>query len=44
MATDGETVFVRDSKAPDAGAVALSASIWRDLLAGAKSGELDDLL
>ncbi|HMG42747.1 MAG TPA: DUF397 domain-containing protein [Acidimicrobiales bacterium] len=44
LATDGERVYVRDSKSPDDGTVTLSAGTWRALLAGAKSGHLDDLL
>ena len=42
--TDGTIVYVRDSKAPDAGTLALSAETWRSLLDAAKAGELDDLL
>lgn len=44
LATDGATVYLRDSKNPDAGTLALSADTWRSLLDAAKSGELDDFL
>ena len=44
LATDGATVYLRDSKSPDAGTLALSADTWRALLDGAKAGELDSLL
>lgn len=44
LATDGAAVYVRDSKAPDAGTLALSAESWRELLGTARSGELDHLL
>jgi len=44
LATDGDHVYVRDSKAPDAGTLALSPETWRSLLDAAKAGELDDLL
>ena len=44
LATDGVTVYVRDTKDPDGGTLALSADTWRSLLDAAKAGELDDLL
>jgi hypothetical protein len=44
LATEGGTVYVRDSKNPDAGTLALSVESWQALLDGAKAGELDDLL
>jgi hypothetical protein len=43
VAVDGETVYIRDTKAPEAGTLALSATSWRDLLDAAKAGELDDM-
>ena len=44
LATDGENVRLRDSKAPDGGTLTLSADTWRSLLDAAKAGELDGLL
>lgn len=44
LATDGATVFVRDTKDRDAGTLALTAESWRELLDAARSGELDHLL
>lgn len=43
VATDGEAVFVRDSKVPDGGTLALTGGAWRSLLDGVKAGELDSL-
>jgi hypothetical protein len=37
----GETVEVRDSKAPDAGAVAFSGDTWSTFLAGVREGAFD---
>ncbi|WP_329521138.1 DUF397 domain-containing protein [Spirillospora sp. NBC_01491] len=37
----GRAVGVRDSKAPDDGALVLSPESWRDLAALVKAGQLD---
>jgi hypothetical protein len=44
LATEGGMVYVRDSKDPEGGTLALSPESWRALLDGAKAGELDDML
>lgn len=44
LASDGQQVYVRDTKDRDAGTLALSADTWRELLGAARSGELDGLL
>ena len=44
VASDGATVYVRNSNRPDAGTLALSVESWGELLSAAKRGELDNLL
>lgn len=43
LATDGEQVYVRDTKDSDAGTLALTGESWRELLDAARSGDLDGL-
>ena len=44
LASDGEHVYVRDSKDPGGVTVRLSTESWRSLLSDAKQGRLDALL
>lgn len=44
LATDGEQVFVRDSKDRAGATLALTPDTWRELLDAARTGELDGLL
>lgn len=41
MASLGDAVGVRDSKAPDAGALLLPRETWREIAARVKAGDLD---
>lgn len=43
LATDGQHVYLRDSKDPSGGTLRLSVDTWRTLLDDAKAGGLDDL-
>ena len=43
-AVDDGTIAVRDSKNPDGAVLLYTPAEWRDFLAGAKSGDFDDLL
>lgn len=44
LASDGEHVYVRDSKDPDGGTLRLTVGAWQELLSDAKSGILDNLV
>ena len=44
VAADGANVYVRNSNHPERGTLTLSVETWQAIIAGAKSGELDDLI
>ena len=41
VASTGDTILVRDSKAPEAGTLRFNLSEWRAFLAGVRQGEFD---